>query len=123
MIEEIREKTHPVHKRQQLSKIKLLQRKLLMFGVRQKQYHIFNGHSNQSFFLFFLPLTYIRRARTHDNVAGDDVCKYASISLYSLSQLFDHHLFFVFFPFFLCSSFFFILLVGISYIHAHAFTF
>jgi len=96
MIEEIREKKHPVYKRQQLSKIKLLQRKLLMFGVRQKQYHIFNGYSNQSFFLFFLLLTYIRRARAHDDVVRIDICKHASISLYSLSQLFDYHFFIIF---------------------------
>jgi len=47
-------------------------------------------------FLFFLPLTYIRRARAHDDVVRIDICKHASISLYSLSQLFDYHFFIIF---------------------------
>ncbi len=52
-IEEIREMTLSVYKRKQLSKIKILQRKLLMLEVREKQYHSFNRQSNQSFFFCF----------------------------------------------------------------------
>jgi hypothetical protein len=52
-IEEIRAMTLSVYKRKQLSKIKILQRKLLTLEVKEKQYRSFNRQSNQSFFFCF----------------------------------------------------------------------